>query len=122
MLNYFRRVELGIEIVMTSGKLPVDIPNQHLKMEPLLNGKPTGGDSYVNDSIKCNPKKRLVNLRIFVLVSGAVMCAQFALSIYTKSVLTSIERIFVISSSLAGVIVGAFNFGNMVFVVLVSAS
>nr|XP_039269060.1 solute carrier organic anion transporter family member 1A5-like [Styela clava] len=65
-------------------------------------------------------KRTFLTLQVFVFVSGVLMCSQNALSIYTKSVLTSIERRFQISSSLAGLIVGSFNFGNMLFVVLVS--
>jgi len=59
------------------------------------------------------------SIRLFVLFAGFVMCAQAALAIYTKSVLTSIEKQFEISSSLAGFIVGSFNIGNLLFVVAV---
>ena len=61
------------------------------------------------------------SIQVFVLVSGVLMCAQSALSMYTKSVLTSIERQFQISSLLSGLLVGSFNLGNVLFVVLVSS-
>ena len=65
-------------------------------------------------------KLKIFSIRAFVGLAGLVMCAQSALAIYSKSVLTSIEKRFEISSSLAGFIVGSFNIGNLLFVVLVS--
>ena len=76
-----------------------------------------------------NDRKRFTNRRVnlfsiqtFVAFAGLVMCAQMALGIYSKSVLTSIEKRFGISSSVAGFIVGSFNIGNLIFVVAVSSS
>ena len=63
---------------------------------------------------------QLTSMWAFVLCSGLVLCTQLALSIYTKSVLTSIEKRFEISSSMAGFIVGVFNIGNLLLVILVS--
>lgn len=76
-----------------------------------------------------NPEIKIINedlktkirysLNLFVVVSGVLMCAQSALSIYTKSVLTSIEKEFKITSTEAGFIIVSFNIGNMIFVVWV---
>lgn len=67
-------------------------------------------------------KHRSRTIQAFVASAGIVMCAQLALTTYSKSILTSIEKYFGISSSLAGFIVGSFNIGNLLLVVAVSNS
>jgi len=69
-----------------------------------------------------NNRFQFLSIRAFVAFAGIVLCAQMALGIYGKSVLTSIEKRFGISSSVAGFIAGSFNIGNLIFVVAVSCS
>ena len=57
---------------------------------------------------------------IFSLCSGFALCAQSSLAMYNKSVVTSVEKQFHISSWLAGVVAGSFNFGNILFTAPVS--
>lgn len=96
------------------------------KTMPSLLGKkncsatPNDDDAYSRGNFE--NRRRFFNIKSFVFVSGVLMCTQSALSMYTKGVLTSIERQFQISSSLSGLLVGSFNVGNVLFVVLVSAS
>ena len=61
-----------------------------------------------------------LSIQAFVGFAGLVLCAQMALTIYNKSVLTSVEKRFGLSSSLAGFFVAAFNIGNLLFVLVVS--
>uniref|UniRef100_F6ZVK8 Solute carrier organic anion transporter family member n=1 Tax=Ciona intestinalis TaxID=7719 RepID=F6ZVK8_CIOIN len=65
-------------------------------------------------------RKKLLSIQAFVAFVGIALCGQSALATYNKSVLTSIEKRFGIASSLAGFIAGAFNIGNLLFVVAVS--
>ncbi|XP_002129378.2 solute carrier organic anion transporter family member 2A1 [Ciona intestinalis] len=65
-------------------------------------------------------RKKLLSIQAFVAFVGIALCGQSALATYNKSVLTSIEKRFGITSSLAGFIAGAFNIGNLLFVVAVS--
>ena len=52
----------------------------------------------------------------FTLLSGLAMCAQASLAMYNKSVVTSVEKEFGISSREAGVLAGSFNIGNLLFI------
>ena len=80
----------------------------------------------VNDKpcIKSNSpsfqQSRFLSIQSFVAFAGLVTCSQMALGIYGKSVLTSIEKRFGISSAMAGFIASSFNIGNLIFVVAVS--
>nr|CAB3266353.1 solute carrier organic anion transporter family member 2A1-like [Phallusia mammillata] len=71
-------------------------------------------------ALQDNKTCQVRSIRGFVFFAGIVMCGQMSLAIYSKSVLTNIEKRFEISSSLAGFIVGSFNIGNLLFVVAVS--
>lgn len=102
----------------------IQIPKlREKKMTRLTDGKSFASTPHDDDAPsrqKFENRRRFFNIKSFVFLSGVLMCAQSALSMYTKGVLTSIERQFQISSSLSGLLVGSFNVGNVLFVVLVS--
>ena len=79
-----------------------------------------GCDERDNRKKSSSRRFQFLSIRAFVAFAGIVMCAQMALGIYGKSVLTSIEKRFGISSSVAGFIASSFNIGNLIFVVAVS--